>query len=77
MPGDTLLKYEGMKILAERLGAVEAERFIALMKREPFDYTEWQRNLFGDMPLDEFLNKADAHCKLLELDEQQSISNIE
>jgi hypothetical protein len=34
---------------------VEAERFIALMLREPFDYTEWQRGLYKDVPLKDFL----------------------
>jgi hypothetical protein len=34
-----------MKILSENLGPVDAERFIALMFREPFDYTEWRQNL--------------------------------
>jgi hypothetical protein len=63
MTADTVLKYEGMKVLAERLGVVEAERFIALIRREPFDYTEWQRNLFGDMPLREFLKNADEYGK--------------
>jgi hypothetical protein len=63
MTCDTVLKCEGMKVLAERLGVVEAERFIVLMRREPFDYTEWQRNLFGDMPLDEFLKNADEYSK--------------
>ena len=58
MSNDTVLKREGMKILAERLGLVKAERFISLMIREPFDYTEWQRELYKDVPLDEFLNKA-------------------
>jgi len=55
---DTTLKIEGMRILAENLGSVEAERFIALMLREPFDYTEWQRNLYKDVPLKDFLNRA-------------------
>jgi len=58
MKNDTVLKNEGMKILAERLGLVKAERFIALMIREPFDYTEWQRELYKDVPLDEFLKNA-------------------
>ena len=30
---------EGMNVLLENLGAVDAERFIALMNKEPFDYT--------------------------------------
>ena len=58
MNNDTVLKKEGMKILAEQLGLVKAERFIALMLREPFDYTEWQRELYKDISLDEFLNNA-------------------
>ena len=53
MKSDTLLKTDGMRILADTLGIVEAERFITLMLREPFNYTEWQRTLYGDMPLDE------------------------
>jgi len=58
MNNDTVLKNEGMKILASHLGLVRAERFISLMIREPFDYTEWQRGLYEDVPLDDFLNNA-------------------
>jgi Ran GTPase-activating protein (RanGAP) involved in mRNA processing and transport len=49
MMTDTVLKNTGMKILVEKLGKVEAERFIALVMREPFDYTKWQRDIFKDM----------------------------
>jgi hypothetical protein len=55
---DTTLKNEGMRVLAENLGWVEAERFIALMLREPFDYTEWQRGLYKGVPLKDFLSSA-------------------
>jgi hypothetical protein len=55
---DTTLRNEGMRVLAENLGWVEAERFIALMLREPFDYTEWQRGLYKDVPLKDFLSSA-------------------
>jgi hypothetical protein len=51
MKSDALLKSDGMRILADSLGIVEAERFITLMLREPFNYTEWQRTLYGEMPL--------------------------
>ena len=34
----------GMKILIERLGNIEAERFVSVLLREPFDYTEWRKN---------------------------------
>lgn len=61
MRNDTLLKNDGMRILSEQLGLVEAERFIALMRRDPFDYTEWQRELFKDVPLDKLLADAARH----------------
>ena len=58
MYAETALRSEGMKILVNNLGSVEAERFIALMIREPFDYTEWQRNLFDDMSVRELSRLA-------------------
>jgi len=61
MRNDTLLKIKGMRILAEQLGLVEAARFISLMRRDPFDYTEWQRELFKDTPLDKLLSDAARH----------------
>lgn len=59
MKTDTLLRQEGMRILSDKLGLVEAERFIALIIREPFDYTEWQSSLYSDMSLEELCEKAD------------------
>ena len=47
-----------MKILAENLGLVRAERFITLVIREPFDYTEWQQTLYDDTPLEDFMQNA-------------------
>jgi hypothetical protein len=58
---DTVLKDEGMRILANQLGLVEAERFIVLIRREPFDYTKWRQGLFSDVPLDTFLQNAQKH----------------
>ena len=43
MKTDTEIKLQGMEALIQSLGEVEAERFISLMGREPFDYTRWQR----------------------------------
>ncbi|MCL5277209.1 MAG: hypothetical protein M1517_05475 [Deltaproteobacteria bacterium] len=40
---DTEIKIKGIEALINKLGEVEAERFIALLIREPFDYTQWQR----------------------------------
>jgi len=58
MRTDTVLRCDGMKALVDQLGIVEAERFVALIQREPFDYTEWRQSLFADMPLDVFLENA-------------------
>ena len=52
------LRSEGMKVLINSLGRVEAERFISLIIREPFDYTEWQRDLFNDLSVKELSNAA-------------------
>ena len=57
MKSDALIKSDGMRILAENLGIVEAERFITLILREPFNYTEWQRTLYGNMTVNELYNK--------------------
>lgn len=48
MMTDTEIRVKGIAILSATLGTVEAERFVALTMREPFDYTRWQRNLFED-----------------------------
>ena len=61
MRSNTVIKNEGMRILTERLGPVDAGKFIVLLRREPFDYTEWRQDLYKDMALDEFLQKANEH----------------
>jgi hypothetical protein len=60
---DTVLKSEGLRVLTENLGLVEAERFVSLILREPFDYTEWRGDLYKDVPLNEFLNDAMEYRK--------------
>ncbi len=55
---NAILVNTGMKILIEKLGNVEAEKFISLLLKEPFDYTKWQRDLFQDMTIEEISAKA-------------------
>ena len=44
----------GMYWLKEKLGVIEAETFIAAVRDNHFDYTEWRRNnLWKDMTIDE------------------------
>jgi len=58
MRADAVIKQEGMSVLFNNLNPVEAERFIYLLLSEPFDYTEWQRDLFDGMSLEELGEKA-------------------
>jgi len=58
MNAEMTLRSEGMKVLINNLGRVEAERFISLIIREPFDYTEWQRDLFNNLSVKELSNIA-------------------
>jgi hypothetical protein len=55
---DTEIKIRGIEALIAKLGEVEAERFITLIKREPFDYTKWQRGLWTDKSVKEISNAA-------------------
>ena len=43
MMTDTEIRAKGINILAQYLGDIEMERFIALIQREPFDYTHWRQ----------------------------------
>ena len=58
MKTDTEVRVRGLHALVEALGTVEAERFITLMLREPFDYTSWQRVLWADKNVDEISQAA-------------------
>ncbi len=58
MISDTEIKSKGVQILATHLGDVEMERFIALIQREPFDYTKWHQNMDDDISLEELSQKA-------------------
>ncbi len=51
MISDTEIKLKGIKSLNRDLGSVEAERFVSLIQREVFDYTEWQKTLCEDMSI--------------------------
>lgn len=55
---DTELKHSGLRLLSEKLGLVEAERFVTLILREPFDYTKWRQDIFEDITLEELHTRA-------------------
>ena len=61
MLSETEIRIKGMKVLTRGMGKVEAERFISLLLREPFDYTKWQKQLFDDINVTELSMKAMEH----------------
>jgi hypothetical protein len=55
---DSEIKQNGIKTLIKNLGLVEAERFIALIRREPFDYTKWRKTLWQGKSVREISKEA-------------------
>ena len=55
---DTEIRAAGFRALVAALGDVQAEKFIALIQREPFDYTRWQRALWPDKSIEEISQAA-------------------
>ena len=60
MMTDTEIRLKGLQVLTKYIGDVEAERFIALIQREPFDYTKWRQGLDEDLSIEEISKKAMA-----------------
>lgn len=60
MRTDNVVRVEAMEALLATLGAVDAERFIKLIKRDCFDYTEWQRGLWEGQSIEEIHVAATA-----------------
>jgi hypothetical protein len=58
MKTDSMIRSEGFEILFEKLGDVDAERFLVMLSKERFDYTRWQRNLWKDKTINEVINIA-------------------
>lgn len=58
---DTEIKQKGLGALIAALGEVDAERFIMLLNREPFDYTKWQKDLFVGLDVRELSRLAMKH----------------
>ena len=59
-PSTAEIMSRGMKCLMEQLGVVEAERFVATVIREKFDYTRWQRDYFDGKTPEEIRQEAEA-----------------
>lgn len=57
------IRQKGMEALLKELGDVEAEIFIKNLIREPFDYTNWQKDLWNDKSVQEISSNADKTTK--------------
>ena len=58
---DSELKSKCFTILAEQVGSVEMERFVMLLNRDTFDYTEWRRkNLYQGQSVDSVCDEIEA-----------------
>ncbi|WP_333655674.1 hypothetical protein [Dissulfurispira sp.] len=58
MKNDNEIKVEGTKTLIKAMGAIEAERYIALMAREKFDYTKWRKTMLPEESIQEISKAA-------------------
>ncbi len=56
------LRKQAVEALAEKLGPVEALRFLALVSREEFDYQQWRKEYFSRYNVDE-LSKDIRHLQ--------------
>jgi len=65
MRADSIIKQAGFQALREKLDIVELERFIVLLNRNKFDYTEWRKPLFEDMSLEQLALDAERYSRAL------------
>lgn len=63
MKSDAEIRQEGMRALIRSLGSVEAERFVASISKDRFNYTEWRRTALPEIDLTELSRRAAAFSK--------------
>lgn len=51
----------GFSCLVEKLGIINAERFISMIKQDDFDYTIWQREYFDHKKEGQIIAEASAY----------------
>ena len=48
MKTDAEIRSDGLQLLFQHLGDVDAERFWAMVNRQYFDYTQWRKTTWSD-----------------------------
>ncbi len=51
------LRRQAIEALSDRLGPVDALRFLALVSREPFDYQHWRNQYFSHYTVDQLVQE--------------------
>ena len=69
MKTDNVVRVDAINVLLASLGEVDTERFITMIKRDTFDYTEWQRELFKGKSIEEI------HVMATEYEKRQNTAN--
>jgi hypothetical protein len=58
MKTEAEIRMTGMQALIGALGLVEAERFLAAVSRDKFDYTLWRQSCLPSMSLQDLAQQA-------------------
>ena len=66
MKTDAEIRQAGMRALIQSLGEVEAERFVASISKDRFDYTVWRRMGLIDLDVDALSTKAAEFSRQLD-----------
>ena len=63
MNATSVIMNDGIHCLIEKLGVVETEIFISQLIREPFDYTQWQRERYAGVSVGDMNKKAVEYAR--------------
>jgi len=66
MKTDFEIRNEGFKLLFQYMDSVDAERFLALVNRDRFDYTKWREGLFENMSLTEIIEQGKNYSQSIQ-----------
>ena len=64
------LRMQGMQALITAMGLVEAERFLAAVSKDRFNYTEWRRRGLPELTIDAIAQQANALSESFQAEER-------
>jgi hypothetical protein len=59
---DEQLRQAGLEALEGKLGPVEALRFLALVRRGPFNYQVWREKTLAGLTVEELFQRMERQC---------------